>query len=152
MLSIYSKISQGCVLINPEVNDKASLIKMMVESLKAAGKIEDTDVLFRDVMKREDLSSTALDCGCAIPHAQSSALKTPAIAAALLTDGLDFNAPDGTMAQLVFLITVPENKAGLHLKLLSKMARILHNDDFREKLMSSDSEERFLELINKQES
>ena len=56
MLSINSLLSPACVLIHPDAKDKASLIKMMIESLKAAGKTNNTELLLKDVMTREELS------------------------------------------------------------------------------------------------
>jgi fructose-specific phosphotransferase system IIA component len=151
MLFFHSLLSKGCILIHPEVADKASLIRLMIDSLAAEGKIDDKDLLFADIMKREELSSTSLDFECAIPHAHSASVKTTVIAAALLREGVDFNAPDGKKARLVFLITGPKNQAGLHLKLLSKMARILHDRNFLKTLMETDSAEDFIGLIKKRE-
>jgi fructose-specific phosphotransferase system IIA component len=151
MLFIHSLLSPDLVLIHPETKNKASLIKLMIDKLEAGGKTNNGELLFQDVLKREELSTTALDCECAVPHAHSTAMESTTIAAALLDEGVDFNSQDGKKAKLVFLITGPKNHSGLHLKLLSKMARILQDRDFREILMNADSGEEFQKLIKKRE-
>lgn len=151
MLHINKLIQEECILIHPEANDKASIIKMMIQSLKSADKIENTDLLYKAIMDREDLSSTALDCQCAIPHAHSSTVKTTSIAVAILDKELDFNAPDGSKSKLIFLIAGPKNMAGIHLKLLSKMARILHDKELREQLIYAKTGKNFIELIKNKE-
>ncbi|MDA3957084.1 PTS sugar transporter subunit IIA [Oceanispirochaeta sp.] len=151
MVSIYSLLYPECVLLHPKAEEKADLIKLMIDSLEKAGRTIDKEQLFKDVMERERLSSTGLDYGCAIPHAQSEALEETVMAAALLEKGVDFNSPDGNPAQLVFLIAGPKNQAGHHLKLLSKMSRILHDNEFRNSLEKIASVSGFLDLVKKRE-
>jgi len=151
MLSINSLLSPACVLIHPDAKDKASLIKMMIDSLEAAGKTNNSELLLKDVMAREELSPTGLNWECAVPHAHSSALEHTSIASALLDKGIDFNAQDGYPARLIFLIAGPKDQAGLHLKLLSRMARILNDREFRENLMNVSSEKDFIYQIKKRE-
>ena len=152
MLLINSLMSQECIHIHPEVDNKESLIKIMLDSLKSADIIDDTKELFKAIMEREDLSSTALDFECAIPHAHCSTVKKTAIAVAVLNEGVDFNSSDGKLSKLIFLIVGPKNKAGTHLKILSKLARILYNEELRKHLMGVTIEVEFLDLIKKQES
>jgi len=151
MLSINSLLSSDCILIRPDVKKKDSLIKMLIERLEAAGKTNNTKLLFKDIMDREELSSTGLDYGCAVPHAHSTAVEQTTIAAALLTNGIDFNAQDGYPAKLIFLIVGPKNQTGLHLKLLSKMARILNDQEFREILLNVNTEKDFIYQIKNRE-
>jgi len=151
MISIHSLLSPERVLLLPEARDKTALIRMLIESLEKGGADVNKELLFSDVMERETLSSTGLDYGCAIPHAQSEALKETVMAAAVLKEGIDFNSPDGNPARLVFLIAGPSNQASQHLKILSRMARILHDREFLETLENVGSVPDFLELIKKRE-
>lgn len=151
MLSISTLIPKECILIHPKTNDKSTLLKMMIDSLKSANKIENSDILYKAIMDREELSTTALDCECAIPHAHSSAVKETSIAVAILEEGLDFNSQDGSLSKLIFLISGPKNMAGIHLKLLSKMARILHDNELKTELMNAENEVKFIELIKNKE-
>ncbi len=151
MITIHSLLSPECILIHPEVKDKEELIKELIAALGASGKCSDEESLFRDVMSRESLSTTGLDNGCAIPHAQSSSMEKTTIAAAVLDKGIDFQAADGKPAKIIFFIAGPSALAAKHLKLLSKLARILSSSDFRSTLEQAGSAGEFLELIKKRE-
>ena len=151
MICIHSLLPPECILIKPDVADKEGLIKELIAALEASGKCKDKELLFKDVMERESLSATGLDNGCAIPHAQSEALEETAIAAAVLEKGIDFQASDGKPAKIVFFIAGPKALAGKHLKLLSRLARILNDGDFRKHLTKADSRDQFLDLIKQRE-
>jgi fructose-specific phosphotransferase system IIA component len=152
MVSIYSLLPPECVLLHPVVEDKEKLIKLLINSLEKAGKIIDKERLFLDVMERESLASTGLEHSCAIPHAQSKSLDETVLAVALLDKGIDFNSLDGKMAHLVFLMAGPREKAAEHLKLLSKLSRILHDNNFRESLKKADTVSTFLDLLKNKDA
>lgn len=151
MLTIHSLLTPKTVLINPEAENKSALIKMMITALGSCGKVTDQEKLHADVMAREDLSSTGLGYGCAVPHAHSDAVIDTVIAAAVMDGGIDFASPDGDPARLIFLIVGPKHHTRLHLKLLSKMARFLHDQDFRENLKQARSSGDFLDLLTERE-
>lgn len=151
MLSIHALLSPGLVLLDPPCSDKSLLIKTLIGALAAAGRTDNPDLLFQDVMAREALSSTGLGGGCAVPHAHSDALTDTVIAVALLGKGIDFYGPDDDPIRLVFLMAGPKRHTRLHLKLLSKMARFLHDEPFREALMRVRTPEEFLDRLAKRE-
>ena len=151
MITIHSLLSPECILIHPEVKDKEELIKRLIDTLSATGKCSDPERLFQDVMSRESLSSTGLDNGCAIPHAQSNSMEKTTIAAAVLDRGIDFQAADGKPAKIIFFIAGPSALAAKHLKLLSKLARILSSSGFRTNLEKAGAAEDFLGLIRNRE-
>ena len=103
-------------------------------------------------MAREELASTCLGSGCAVPHAHSETLSTSLLAAARITPPADLETPDGHPISLVFLLVGPSKNTVVHLKLLSKLARLLHDEVFRHQLLASDCAEAFHALICKQEA
>jgi len=151
MIAIGSLIPRECVLINPQVEDRESLLQLMVDRLNKAGKVQDSQRLFQDVMEREALSSTALGFGCAVPHAHSPGVAKTVIAAAVISQGIDYDAPDGEPVELVFLMAGSAAGARLHLKVLSKLARFLHDEEFREQLKKVADPEEFLALVQKKD-
>jgi len=151
MISIHSLISSDCILINPPVNTKNELLRALVDILAEGGKVEDPDHLFEDVLEREKLASTAMGVGCAVPHVHSSGVEKTEIGVALIKEGIDFEAPDGQSVSLVIMIVGPAEKARLHLKLLSKIARFLHDSEFRRQLMDANNPEEFLSLLKSKE-
>jgi mannitol/fructose-specific phosphotransferase system IIA component (Ntr-type) len=116
---------------------KAEAVAALVDLLAATGKAPDRDGLLRAVMEREALAPTGLGDDCAIPHAQTDAVSETALAAIRLAEPLDFGAPDGTPARLVFLIAGPKDSAALHLRLLSRLARTLSDPDFRDAALAA---------------
>ncbi|MBU1080693.1 MAG: PTS sugar transporter subunit IIA, partial [Spirochaetes bacterium] len=80
---------------------------------------------------REKLSSTGIGEGVAIPHALMEGVAATTMAVARLAEPVDFDAEDGGPVDLVFMIAGPRSDTGGHLKLLSKLARTLHDPEFR---------------------
>lgn len=147
MSLICNMIAPDCVLLDLEAGSKEDVIQVLVDVLAKAGHVADTKLLFKDVMTREALASTGLGYGCAVPHAHSAALDKTVLAVARLKTALDFNAPDGLPVRLVFLMAGPKDSAGLHLKLLSKLARLLHDNSLRGQLMDCPSIAVFQKLL-----
>ncbi len=103
-------------------------------------------------MERETLSSTAVGFGCAVPHAHSKGVEKTVLAAAVLSDtGIEYEAPDGEPVSLVFLMAGSIDGARLHLKILSRIARFLHDPDFRSNLKKAAAPEEFLQLLREKE-
>jgi len=129
---LSSAFAPACAAVDVRAATKADAIAALVDLLAAAGKAPDRDGLFRAVMDREALAPTGLGEDCAIPHAQTDTVSETAIAAIRLAAPLDFSAPDGTLARLVFLIVGPKDSAAQHLRLLSRLARVLSDPDFHD--------------------
>jgi mannitol/fructose-specific phosphotransferase system IIA component (Ntr-type) len=119
----------------------------MVERLAKVKPIADPAQVVHDIMKRESLCSTDIGFGCAIPHAHTALLETTLIAAARISPPLDISGSGKTPISLIFLLVGPEHKTGLHLKLLSKLARLLHDSEFRDRLNSVRDAKEFHSLV-----
>lgn len=132
-------IEKECVIFNIKEKDKKSVIVKMVELLKKAKKIKDEDIFLEDVMKREDLSPTAMGYEIAIPHGKSSEVLTAGVCLGRLDTPIIWNEETGETAQIIILIAVPkEDDSNLHLKILSNLARKLMHEEFREILLNKD--------------
>ena len=137
MASLGERLELSCCVTGLEADDRAGVIKALVGLLDRAGACSDAALLERDVNAREELMPTGLGEGCAVPHAQSAGASRIAVAAAVLARPVDFRAPDGVPARLVFLMAGPPDSATTHLKLLAKLARLLHDPDFRAAALAS---------------
>ena len=146
---LHEVFSPACAAVNVIASDKTEAIAALVDLLATAGKVPDRDALIEAVMEREALAPTGLGEDCAIPHAQTDVVSTTAIAAIRLAAPVDFNAPDGTPARLVFLIVGPKDSAAIHLRLLSRLARILSDIDFRTLAMAAPDAGTFAALLLK---
>ena len=137
MISLRSILDPACVVVDLDIRSKDKVINHLVDLVAAGDTVADRDGLLRDVMAREALAPTGMGMSCAIPHAHSVSARKTVVAAARLKSPVDFGAPDGSPASLVFLMVGPKDAEGIHLKLLSKIARFLHDDSFREAAMAA---------------
>jgi PTS system nitrogen regulatory IIA component len=96
---------------------------------------------------REDLGSTALGAGVAIPHGRVKGLKNPIAAFVKLKEPIEFAAPDGQKVSILIFLLVPEKATQQHLEILSSIAQLLSDQDVRKSLIIEDSPEKVCQLL-----
>jgi len=127
---------------------KDDAIREMAELLGASGKVVDAEELVRAAFAREDQGTTGLGDEIAIPHAKTDAVTAPVVGFARSAEGIEWGAPDGTKARLVFMIAVPEAAAGdEHLRILALLSRKLMVAEFRERLVEAEGEGAILRVL-----
>ncbi|UQA97962.1 fructose-specific PTS transporter subunit EIIC [Streptomyces halobius] len=128
--------------------DKGAAIREMAELAAGTGRVADVDELVRVALAREAQGTTGLGEEIAIPHAKTDAVTAPVVAFARSADGIDWGSLDGTLAKLVFMISVPEAAAGdEHLRILALLSRKLMDADFRARLQEAADEAEVLRVI-----
>lgn len=134
---------------NLEADDKASVIQRMVESLVTAGRVkaEDRDGIVAAVMKREELGSTGIGRGVAVPHTKHASVDRLVGTVAVSVEGVDFDSLDGEHVQLFFLLISPPDRPGDHLRALENISRQLRDDTFCRFLKQSRSKEEIMQLL-----
>lgn len=135
------------VAVGVEATGKEQVIRLLVDQMTNLGCVTDAQQLYKDIMDREAISPTTLSDGCAVPHAHSSGITETRVAALHLKKPLDFGAPDGNPVSLVFLMAGPPQNTGIHLKLLSKLVRLLHDRKLRETLHQAEDPQTFLQIL-----
>lgn len=137
--------------ILPELaaNAKESAIKSMVASLKDAGGIraEDEEGIVAAIMKREELGSTGIGNGVAVPHTKHASVTKLIATVALASGGVDFASLDGEPVHILFLLVSPPDKPGDHLRALESISRHLRNQNFCKFLRQSKTKEAVLDLL-----
>ena len=98
---------------------------------------------------REELGSTALGAGVAIPHGRVKGLKQPAAALIRLSNPIEFAAPDGEPVSILIFLLVPEKATQQHLEILSSIAQLLSDAQAREMLASANDPNHVCELLQK---
>lgn len=116
------------------------------------GNLNDQDVYKQGIYAREELSTTGIGEGIAIPHAQSEAVNTPGLAAMVVKDGVDYQSLDNQPAKLFFMIAVPKTGGNEHLQILAMLSQMLMDTDFKDSLINAQSVEEFMDLINQKEA
>lgn len=145
-LSIDDVIHPGLISLDLQADDRWGAIDEMTRLLEADGRVTDSDTFTSVVRKREEDGPTGMEMGIAIPHGKSAAVTRASVAFGRSRDGIDFGAEDAP-SKLVFLIAAPEGTEDLHVTLLSKLARRLVDEGFRQQLLDAGSSEEAMEVI-----
>ena len=113
-------------------DDKPAVIRELIESLAQAGAIVQDDVegIASAVMKREELGSTGIGRGVAVPHTKHPAVDKLVGTVAISDEGVDFDSLDGEKVHLLFLLISPPDRPGDHLRALENISRQLRDDSF----------------------
>jgi PTS system fructose-specific IIA component/PTS system nitrogen regulatory IIA component len=132
-----------------EADDKASVIERMVDGLVSAERIkqEDRDSIIAAVMKREELGSTGIGRGVAVPHTKHASVDRLVGTVAVSSEGVDFDSLDGEHVQLFFLLISPHDRPGDHLRALENISRQLRDDTFCRFLKQSKTREDIMQLL-----
>lgn len=120
----------------------------MVSLMDKQGNVSDKEVYKEAVLERENLSTTGMVDGIAIPHARTSAITHAGIAAMTLPEGVNYQSMDGQPTTLIFLIAAPDNGDNVHLQVLSELSTLLMDHDFCEDLKNAGTPEEFLSIID----
>lgn len=116
------------------------------------GNLNDQDVYKQGIYAREELSTTGIGEGIAIPHARSEAVNAPGLAAMVVKDGVDYQSLDNQPAKLFFMIAVSKTGGNEHLQILAMLSQMLMDTDFKDSLINAQSVEEFMDLINQKEA
>lgn len=135
------------IKVGLEAVDKETLIDEMIELASASGKVLDKEEAKKEIFKREKVMSTGVGKGIALPHAKTNVIADTVGALAVLKNNLDYESLDGSPINIIFLLLGSENNVGIHLRLLSRISRVMNNDTFREKLVASANEAECLALF-----
>jgi len=150
-MSIAALLSPDCILMDVQEKRKKRVIAELTDRLERTGKIENGKLLAEMVMKREAMASTGIGHGIAIPHCLFPQLRQTVIAIGRSGPGIPFDSADNKPARLIFLLAGPPDSTPEHLKLLSKLSRLLTEKDFRASLISAENPEEVIELFRRAE-
>ena len=146
-MNINEMLSEGSLLVDFNASSK----KHVLDSLSKLAEKE-INVNYRTILgsliKREKLGSTAVGNGIAIPHATEISLDKPKGFLAILSNGLDFNANDDQLVDIIFLLLAPSNNGSEHLQALASVSRLLRNNELITKLRGCKTTQSALAVIS----
>lgn len=151
-MRIVDLLKKQSIDLNAAVADKTAAIGHLVDLMDAGGNLNDKALYKERVLAREAEGSTGIGEGIAIPHAKTEAVNEPGLASMIVRDGVDYESLDDEPAHLFFLIAAPAGGANVHLEVLSRLSRMLMDDDFRDALMQAKTPEEYLAIIDKAEA
>ncbi len=146
-MKIEDLINEDLILEDLKAKTKDEVIDELSALLHKLSRITHLDHFVEAIHAREKESSTGVGFGIAIPHAKSKHVKTPSLVFGRHRDGIDYDAMDGELSQLFFMIAVPEESSNLHLQTLAQLSRKLMDERFRDQLKAADNKGKLLSLI-----
>lgn len=151
-MRITELLKKESIGLQVSVSTKEEAIDRLVDLMDAGGRLKDKQGYKEGILAREALGSTGIGGGIAIPHAKVDAVKEPGLAAMVVPDGVDYEAFDGSLAHILFMIAAPAEGGDVHLEALSRLSTLLMNPDFMEGLLKAASKEEFLKVIDEAET
>lgn len=151
VLKISQLLKAKAIVMDIDAREKIAAIKEMVDYLVAEKLVSDGEVFLNALAKRENLESTGIGDGIAIPHARTGAVKGVLLAFARSQEGVDFSAIDGKPSHLIFLIAAPEDKKSEYIMTLAKISRLLRRQHVRDQLKRAKNAQEVLDIIKSNE-
>lgn len=132
-------------------NTKEAVIRELIQTLAPFQLFSDDEEVFRAVMDREKIMTTGVGRGVAIPHCKKDSCHEFGIALGIHENGVDFQSIDGNPARIIFLLVGPENNPGMHIRLLSRISRLMAKESLRNGLLTCRSAEEAYRLLKDEE-
>jgi PTS system nitrogen regulatory IIA component len=143
-------VVRDSIIVPLAATSKESVIREMVEGLRAAGQFKNADIedIIRAILKRELLGSTGIGRGVAIPHTKHAGVDKLVGTIAVSANGVPFDSLDGEPVYVFVLLISPQDRPGDHLRALENVSRSLRNDHFVGELRQAKTRERVLQLLD----
>ncbi|WP_434399380.1 fructose-specific PTS transporter subunit EIIC [Planococcus sp. 11815] len=151
-MRITQLLTENTIILDLKAGSKREVLDELAGQLDRAGKLNDKKQFTKDILAREEQSTTGIGDTIAIPHAKSEAVKTPAIAFGRSFDGIDFESLDGQPAQLFFMIAATAGANDDHLEALSRLATFLMDEKFRVNILEAESKQQVLDIVSAKEA
>jgi PTS system nitrogen regulatory IIA component len=126
---------------------KRESLKELVDCVVKKETTVDSTELLRVLLEREELGSTGIGDGIAIPHGKIKKIDKLIVSFGRSLDGVDFQSMDGKPTHIIFLLIAPENSAGIHLKALARISRLLKDSAFRRNIMGAATSQEIYDII-----
>ena len=150
-MRIKDLLKKEAIELGAVVGSKEEAIDKLVNLMDQAGNITDKQEYKKGIIAREEMGTTAIGAGIAIPHSKNKAVKQAGIASMTVPSGVDYDSMDGEPSNLFFMIAAPAEGSDVHLEVLSRLSTILMDDQFRKDLLEAKTKEEYLSIIDKKE-
>lgn len=151
-MKISDLLTEEFVVTNLEGSSKDDIINAIVDLAAQSPKVLDKEKMRASVFEREQIMSTGVGDGFAIPHGKTDAVSDIVGAFAVTAEPIDYESLDEKPVRLVFLLVSKANAVGVHIKLLSKISRLMNKAEFRNKLLTVNSPKEIIEMFKQEEA
>lgn len=150
-MNLYTLLDEQVILPSLEVKNKKQVINAMIDLLEPKLDEETLSKVREAVFERESVMSTGVGKGLAIPHCKTKVVEENYAVFARLSEPLNYDSIDGEPVQIVFLLIGPDGRQSHHIKLLSRISRLMNSASFMDKILASSSSETILEAFKEEE-
>ena len=151
IVKITDFMSEELVSLDLKAKNKDEVLKELVEIIGKSENTTDKEKCYQALVARENLGSTGIGKGVAIPHAKTEYANKLTIGFGICKDGVDFESLDDKKANIFFVFASPLKDSHTYLKILARISRLIRNEDFRVKLLAAKSAKEVMEYIDKEE-
>ncbi len=150
-MKIVDILHADCIIPELHSQNKEEVLEELTTALlKYKGNLN-KEALVEVLLERERLGSSGIGDGIAIPHGKVPDLDELIVSFGRSTLGIEFDSMDGRPTHLFFLLIAPENSAGIHLRALAKISRLLKSSHFRQNLLEAGTEEELFQVIQEED-
>jgi fructose-specific phosphotransferase system IIA component len=150
-MKVSDLLNPGVVIADLKGTKKEEVINELIDLFKEDSRVQDVEKIRTAVLDREKIMSTGVGKGFAIPHGKTNAITDIIAAFGKSNQPVDYNALDNQPVHLVFLLVGKDNLVSKHIKLLSRISRMMNKDDFRNRLLEANTVEEILDIFRKEE-
>jgi fructose-specific phosphotransferase system IIA component len=150
-MKVSELLNPGVIIADLKGNKKEDVINELIDLLKNDSRVQDIEKVRAAVLDREKIMSTGVGKGFAIPHGKTNSISDIVAAFGKANNPVDYDALDNQPVHLIFLLVGKDNLVSKHIKLLSRISRMMNKDDFRNRLMEAATVEEILDIFQKEE-
>jgi fructose-specific phosphotransferase system IIA component len=133
-------------------DSKDEILDAMIDLIATSPKVLDKAKVRQAIFEREKIMSTGVGNGFAIPHGKTDAVSDIVAGFAVTASPIDYQSLDEKPVQLVFLLVGKDSMVGPHIKLLSRISRLMNKEDFRNRLLKVRTSKELLNLFKQEEA
>jgi mannitol/fructose-specific phosphotransferase system IIA component (Ntr-type) len=148
-MDLAALIDKRTVKIPLEAYDKEEAIAELVELLVRAGKVHDREALLQSLLDREGKGTTGIGGGVAIPHAKHADVQEVELAVGVSPDGIEFDAADGELVYLVFLVVAEAHNPGPNVQVLASIGHMMQVPGVYDSMVGAHDAEGLIEAVRK---
>ncbi len=151
-MKISDILEEKLIITNLPGESKNDILNAMIDLVATSPKVVDHEKVRTAILEREKIMSTGVGNGFAIPHGKTDAVTDTVAAFSVTANPIDYQALDEKPVRLVFLLIGKDNMVGPHIKLLSRISRLMNKEEFRNKLLTARSPHEVIEIFKQEEA
>jgi len=144
---LWQVLKPELIRMRLESRDKTGIIRELVGILDTAGLLRDRAEAERVVLAREQMMSTGMEHGVAIPHGKTDTVDGLLVAMALCPEGVDFDCIDRQPARILIVTLSPASRTGPHIRFMAEVSRILRDADLRDQVLAAKSSGTVVDIL-----